>query len=422
MFTGISFIVAFGFFLIFERVLNASSFLLLRLATGETGGVKGYASMQLIGSSVTYVTSFAASVTSSLVGVAAGLASYALWVFLISLLFVLLYVAQQYYPELVIDSVDYWNRSIGQYLNTLIVVPLQFVDLLFSAIAPIYNYFVWIVVQFFYNILLKTALDDIVYYKEIGIAIGSLCSHSVISVTNYINTLMVACETPVTDICYDAGPRTLDLITPMKDLRSISISLSTIMFRNCAAIGSVASIALYPWIDINFAKSIHNIVNSILFTVFQVPVVTLLRCNNNQKDLVMCLPDFEPVFDMMSAGLRNFGMLLDNWLDISSILLQDSVGIDTSSTNCEKMSLSLTAVNYSSVLFGKNETVIVGLTDGLYGVTDGVHVQYFNHYDTIESVTVANAWPIQIDVGMGIAAVTYFKDVGMYATPLQTRV
>jgi hypothetical protein len=421
MFAGISFIVAFGSFLILERVLNASAFLLLRVATGETGGIKGYASMQLIGSSVTYVTSFAASVSSSLIVVAASLASYALWVFLISSVFVMLYITQQYYPEIIIDSVDYWNTNIGQSLNALIVIPLQLIDILFSAIVPIYNYFVWISVQFFGNIFLKTALDDIVYYKDIGFAIASLCTNLVLSFTTYIDTLMSACQTPVTDICYDAGPRTFDLITPMKDLRSISISLSTILFRNCASIGSVASILLYPWIDINFAKGIHNIVNSILFTVFQVPVVTFLRCANNNKDLVMCLPDFEPSFDMMSAGLRNFGMLLDNWIDISSVLLQDSVGIDTSSTNCEQVSLALTAVNYSSVLFGKNETVIVGLTDGLYGVTDGVHVQYFNHYNTIESVTVSNAWPIQIDVGMGVAAVTYFKDVGIYPLSLVLR-
>ena len=44
---------------------------------------------------------------------------------------------------------------------------------------------------------------------------------------------------------------------------------------------------------------------------------------------------------------------------------------------------------------------------GLYAVTDGLHAQYFNHYDGVDSVVTPNVWPIPIDVRYGVAAVTH---------------
>lgn len=52
----------------------------------------------------------------------------------------------------------------------------------------------------------------------------------------------------------------------------------------------------------------------------------------------------------------------------------------------------------------------VGLTEGLYAVTDGQHVMYFSSYDATESVGAPNIWPIPVDVSMGVAAVTFNED------------
>jgi hypothetical protein len=53
------------------------------------------------------------------------------------------------------------------------------------------------------------------------------------------------------------------------------------------------------------------------------------------------------------------------------------------------------------VLFGSEgdnkQKIVVGLTDGLYAVTDGVHAQYFNHYDSVDTMASPNVWPIEID-------------------------
>jgi hypothetical protein len=73
--------------------------------------------------------------------------------------------------------------------------------------------------------------------------------------------------------------------------------------------------------------------------------------------------------------------------------------------------LALTAANYSRDVFGPTSKIrVVGLTEGLYAVTDGKSIQYFNHYGSTKSVVSVNAWPFQIDVTMGIAAVTYYND------------
>jgi hypothetical protein len=127
----------------------------------------------------------------------------------------------------------------------------------------------------------------------------------------------------------------------------------------------------------------------------------------------MCLPDFNQPINMLVAGVRNLGILVDNWLDVSSIIALRSLSISDDQTDCESKAKSLTPAFYSRQLFdgadgsANREKIVVGLTDGLYAVTDGVHAQYFNHYDSVETVASPYVWPIEIDTRYGVAAVTY---------------
>lgn len=213
-------------------------------------------------------------------------------------------------------------------------------------------------------------------------------------------------------------------------------AVSTIVISVCASASGPVNIALFPLMDINLAKGLHNIVNSILYTVMQLPSLTAQRCVNhgvsNPKfptsagsggaGLLMCLPDMNPPVNMLVAGLRNLGVMIDNWLDVSSIIAQRSLGITAGrqDLDCKSTAKSLTPAYYSKELFdgkaGDYDTqlkianrakIVVGLTDGLYAVTDGVHAQYFNHYDSVDSQTSPYAWPIEIDTRFGVAAVTF---------------
>lgn len=140
--------------------------------------------------------------------------------------------------------------------------------------------------------------------------------------SDYIATFAYGCDQPITDACYDPGLRVYDFITPMKDARSMAVAVRSFLGGICARGASPVDIALYPLMDINSAKAVHNIANAILFTLIQIPSVTVQRCNNQGKDLIMCLPDFEPPINMLVAGLRNLGDVLDNWIDVTSIIVQ----------------------------------------------------------------------------------------------------
>ena len=107
----------------------------------------------------------------------------------------------------------------------------------------------------------------------------------------------------------------------------------------CGNAAGLTDLVMYAWLDINLAKAVHNIVNAVLFAVFQVPSITAQRCLNNNRDLVMCLPDFHPPINMLAAGVRNLGMLLDNFIDVSTIIVSKSVGIDPKA-ECEAQVLN----------------------------------------------------------------------------------
>ena len=178
---------------------------------------------------------------------------------------------------------------------------------------------------------------------------------------------------------------------------------------------------MFPLMDINLAKGIHNIFNAIFYTVFQLPAVTALRCVNHCIDpqtkglkpaggsILMCLPDFNAPINMLVASIHNLSVLGYNWLDVSSIIVQRSLGLLDDQLDCESRAKPLTAAFYSRQLFSSNtrQKIVAGLTHGLYAVTDGLHAQYFNHYDSVESVASPNVWPIEIDTRFGVAAVTY---------------
>ena len=96
------------------------------------------------------------------------------------------------------------------------------------------------------------------------------------------------------------------------------------------------------------------------------------------------------------------------------MIVQRSLGLLDDQLDCESRAKPLTAAFYSRQLFSSNtrQKIVAGLTHGLYAVTDGLHAQYFNHYNSVESVASPNVWPITIDTRFGVAAVTYTSGSG----------
>ena len=414
--TDYAFPLSLVIFVVLERVVNAHLVLLARLIwgssySGENGALKGYAGTQLVGAGYSFLSSFASGLFSTVVGLISALSSYAIWVATAFLVFGGLFMLQEHYPTLLVGMVDAWNNNLGPFIYNLMFVPLQIGNILFTSIVPIYNGVIWLLKLLFHNVLLKSAQDNLDNVVLMGKALADLVKHVFVQVPSYLQSVAVPCPKPISDLCYDpaAGNRTFDFITPMKDVRGMSAAFLTIFIRSCGSGAGIMDIVLYPFMDINLAKAVHNIFNAILFTAFQIPSITVQRCTNNNKDVIMCLPDFEPPFNMLVAGIRNLGMMVDNWLDVSSIIVAKTLGLDAGA-ECDAQAQLLSPAAYSRDVFGTNRTIVVGLTPGLYAVTDGLHIQYFNHYDGVDSTVVPNAWPIPIDVRYGVAAVTYVTE------------
>lgn len=408
--TDFAFSLSLIILVVLERVVNAHVTLVARLIwrAGKDDGLKGYASTQLVGAGYTFLSSLLSGVVSSLVSLASTLSSYIFWVVAAFGVFAALFMLQEHYPTLLIGMVDGWNDKFGPVIYRLFFFPLQIGNILFTSVVPVYNGIIWLLKLLFHNVILKAAFTNSESIVTMGRCTADLVKHVFIQFPPYFQTVVSPCPHPVMDSCYEPGigNRTLNFITPMKDVRKIAAAFLTIFINACGNGAGLADIILFPLLDINLAKAVHNILNAVLYTVLQLPSVTVQRCLNNNRDLIMCLPDFEPPFNMLVAGTRNLGIMLDNWLDVSSIIVEKSFGLDPEA-ECEVQAKLLSPASYSRDVFGSNRTIVVGLTPGLYAVTDGLHVQYFNHYDGVDSMVTPNAWPIPIDVRYGVAAVTY---------------
>jgi len=249
-----------------------------------------------------------------------------------------------------------------------------------------------------------------------GIADGMVdfISGMATSTINFATSLAVQCDTQedmIGDLCYEIGPRTLDLITPMIGLRKIAGHVAVIADNVCTAASAPLDMVLYPFFDINMAKGIHNVVNSLLVLLIQMPSITIARCaaHKSTAGVVMCLPDIEPVFNLFVSGVRYIGQGLDNWINVISIVVQKVIGMDV--PTCSTIAAGFTAANYSKGVFGSQQISVVGLTKNLYSVTDGVHVEYFSHTNRFENKIMYNAFPMQIDTRLGLASVVYSEYV-----------
>ena len=109
-------------------------------------------------------------------------------------------------------------------------------------------------------------------------------------------------------------------------------------------------------------------------------------------------------------GLRRLGQGLDNWLDVTTLVIQEII-LPGTAPRCSDAGGDPTldvGDELNRLLFGSNNTVLVGLTETMFASTDGYNVLYYSTAKgAVQSEIAQNAWPIPVDVKMGVAAVTY---------------
>ena len=351
-------------FLITERITNAAAWITMRRVTG----VKQYAGVQVLGSGISFVTTMTAGVVSVAVRTLTILMTFAFWGILVSTFLCVLYVVHERKPGVLIWGVHFWNDVVGPAYSQFVLAPIWAVDKLASGVIPVWNGGWFMVTKAASEIGIMTLLRTHGEVMTISTDIFDISRSVTFSTVAYVGTISKGCNPQQQLACYNEGLRMLDIITPMAHLKRLLQPISMIFLGLCGGITGPFDILTYPLRDINFAKGLHGIVNSILYAIIQVPFVTAERCKFSDGLLVFCVPDFEPVFNMMTMGLRSMGIMLDNWLDITSVIVERSLNI-SSVPDCDKIPLGMTPFNRSNDTFRDNQTVIVGLTEGLYAIT-----------------------------------------------------
>ena len=185
--------------------------------------------------------------------------------------------------------------------------------------------------------------------------------------------------------CFEPGLTQLDLITIMMALKG-----------SCSLADVVIDIITFPMSDFNLYESIHFFINSILLLFVQTPYVTYHRCSYGKKisslrtigKVVLCLPDIQPPINYMVAAFRYLGNMIDNWLDMLLVILQQF--FTGSSPGCDLIPIQMTYDSEDYLIFGNRYRTLVGMTNGMYAITDGISTQYEIFYKKREKQIVLN--------------------------------
>jgi hypothetical protein len=413
-------------FVVAERLVHALSFTLWYVIVGVnyTNTRKQSSSKSLAGMGVlrTALGSTVSLVSSVLSAFANALGSMSQWIFAVATMVVvmgMLFLALEYAGSLMIAVSDTWNRIIGPSAQVLVMWPMRLANLLFSALVPLWNAVIWLWKKVPSQILVSTVTNDMGTLVNIARAFAAAARASALSVVGWIGSF-VCCEDGgsggalsaliCNPRCYEAGERIFDFLSPLASIRQMVVYLAMWLRGMCGTLSGPVDVLTYPFMDINFAKGVHFLTNAVMYTATHLPALTARRCSAfGAESPVMCIPDVEPVFQMASVGLRSMGQFIDNWLDVTVLIVEAALG--RAPPACTQLPDMLRDISFQSAFFGTNATVIAGMTEVMFARTDGLSVQYFSLSRDWQTVLHPGAFPFQTDVSYGIAAVAHISDL-----------
>lgn len=273
------------------------------------------------------------------------------------------------------DLLIMWNNGTSVILRGTLIVPLQLLNLIFEVMVPFWNAFIFFGKGFVFDVLvpmLKLNIDPVLKAVTSAVDIIQSLGESFVS---FVQSLSV-CE----DVgCLSPGARVFDFLSPMIHVRMF-VSYALIFTRDtCGVMRPVLDVIAYPFLDSNMGLALHSGLNSLLYAVVQLPLVTIARCAQAANDTdvrmrsIACTPDVAPVFNFASASVRHAGVLVDNWLDVTWIIILSAFGKAPDVCNASPAAFTNIA---KQELFGGNETRLIGLGGTSYALTDGNSVQY----------------------------------------------
>ena len=388
------------FFLI-ERLICA----VIGLFWSDESELKQAMSYQFISSMVETSTNLFFSSVYVLLSMASALVTVMFWVSVVMLIGSILYVTYEQAPWVWTDLARAYNAFLGPFINNTVVGVANLTNIVFKGVVPLWNGFFFFLNRLFNGYFLPSVITESAPLGRIGLSIYSFSKHMSLSLFGWVQTVVVSCPEANGDDCFSLVDRTLDIVTPMASVRDTVGHFSSLLKGFCDPVTPVFDMLTFPVMDLNFAKGVHNIINSVVYVVVQMPEITHLRCTRHgEESPLMCVPDMDPFFSFLVTGIRDMGRMADNWLEVAFVILQGIFGL-RSADACDSALLTPPILSPSalrSTIFGSNQTVTVGLGGWLVGVTDGMTLAYHGQ----GKMRIA-AWPSPVNVNHGVAAVTY---------------
>jgi len=317
---------------------------------------------------------------------------------LLLVIWALLFMCARFSSEGLLAFQSAYNSTTGGVLRLSILMPLKLLQLLWDAVVPVYNLLVYCGTTIPFRILLENVLRNLANFENSMLNLALFVRAAIQSLAAYVDVVLSPPDS------FDPNLRLLDLVTPLSYWRlAVSYMLAWIG-DTCSVASSLGDVLAYPFLDINFGLGVHNLVNSVLALTIQVPTTTIQRCRAGGGQVVYCLPDFEPVVELAVAGTRQLGFMMDNWLDVVTIIIQAVL------TNTSPACSGWTVVDFqvNDNLLGLNETVVVGIDDHHFAKTDGWNVEVYSR-TSIQSFP--SAFPSQMNVNYGMAVVSVTPEI-----------
>ena len=338
-------------------------------------------------------------------------------------------------------TVNMYNSAVGPSIDMLIVKPLQFLDLIFSALVPLYNGVAWMISQMFMKVAIPFLGVHVDRLPRLVGDFGLMCATTgracALLADRYVqcgiqaqrqNTYLANFNasnhaqsflpfTPPNLQCIaNTNYMTLDLMTPGIYARKTMLHLHYMLTSSCTVLTAPLDIVLYPFLDFNLYKAVHCLVNTVLHFVIAVPVITTTRCSYARDTLLefteieqalMCTPDFKPGFLIATSGIHALGKLVDNWLNMMLVVVEHNVGRVTVVCT-ESATIGEVWEGVEDLFDAKNKPLkIVGMSEAMVAVTDGTSTAFHSLIDGASTVWAIGNFPFPVDPRLGVAPVKY---------------
>ena len=407
------------FFLI-ERLIGS----VIGLFWSDESDLKQAMSHQFLCSFIETMANLFFATAYTLLSLASALVTIMLWVSVVMLVGSILYVTYEQAPWVWTDLARAYNAFLGPFVNTTVVGFAGIFNTIFRGVVPLWNGFFYFINRLLSGYLLPTAISESLTLGRIGLSLYGFSKHLAVSLFSWTQTTVVHCPASNGDACFDLVDRTLDVVTPMADVRDVVGHFVGIVRSVCDPVTPLLDVFTFPFMDLNLAKGVHNIANSVLFLAVQMPEITYLRCSRHiEETTLMCTPDMDPFYSFLVTGVRDVGRMIDNWMEVILVIVQGALGLNPAT--CDGVSLLPAALPpgpLRSAIFGSNRTVVVGLGGWLMAVTDGVFVSYHGQGNSGKSGKSSkmrlSTWPSPVNISHGVAAVTYSSSSDRDATSL----